>query len=1794
MEKLKITRSSSDHDELVELYKKEKYFKLKERYHAFFLMHEFMNCTITSAGEIGFHTTLVKFESTNVDTQKRGDLRQTELYQTNTQTEDTGEDIFVRRILLTQTTTTTHTTKTTVVVQKDLDLDGYIDIDVTYETTKRMSISTTYTTETNEFYEGKTKYLGTIKEYRNSTIFNSDKSNQFIFRDYEGDEITSVRIYEDVFPNELSEKYNMDNYEKTVINDNNDADPSNDLVLQAPALENLLSFTHTTDNVPAIFDRRTTINSPAVIDNILEIEAYISIPDSKTNLPRSTATLNVIEVIPDDGKVIIDSNPRKGPYDVELNGGKYLHYSSGQDGNYDQVFVVNEAGEVLAINIDYDYNFFVEPNKKILTEKHILSTDIVDGNVKYLIRDSRVYMRDSKKHDGIFLELTFTDSLFDIWKTAYTSSTSQLMKEIKSITSKQFIQSVKGRIVGDIAFQIAAQLTAFIASVVIAAALQSIPVLGQILGAVGYALVYGLISAWKASEEARKNARDMASFTLNHEDYDGPVTISERDTYSALWGETLPNIVGYSTGGVYIDTLLETDEHLFKGKLVLAPKGVRKTSNLGMVNIPIAMDYGMQKGGYTMYSDFDDPRLSPYFEVPSIKEIMASTYAMTLEDAVKEYNKEADNLDPEMQYLPNSIMFLEKSISKLTEGEYDTLYPYITYGQGTFVPSFQFGGSSSRFPIPEYYRDYPIYVDDSYYPEVSGELSNIYKVFDASSSQIIELLPEDAIHVIRGNIPLIEATLIDKDDNEIQVITFKALDENSVDERFTFDSDLATITIGYKMYNTLQEKLARHKNSHFILKVGVARYRSISDVGDMTQEEVSHIATMQAIDQTLLEYGYQFTHAQKTQQGLSEMFYTVMVTVISTIFTTAITLGVGFLASKTSSMTSATNKLVGEGGQQLSKAAYKEALKGLKFMEGIMHKLSGTLSSAGLISVMLSPVTESLQEIFVDPYLETIVTDIAAKWGWDTFGQVLASSLASASRETSMGSMSQFIFQSSQQTDTSGIIDTRHKQSFITSEQLAIQGAIDSKISLEYRPEVSTFIRGGLSLLIGAALVGMGGPLFLGASVGMGLSSMVSITEDLKVVKTITRNIVGHDTQTNEEIAYEEAIDIGIDQGIDLIVEQAQVSSTRSRPNIPKNIIQKTSIWRKIGRKISHGIPYILGGIASFITGAPISFNMVKTGDGETKIWLEDHKLIRTHREGKKRILKMASDLIFNLNILVKGELTKYAGKGGNSYTNIATSLGLKALWNAELRILRGDQRAMTPETIKNLRDSILQFLDKKLRDGIEKNLVLRSKTRIIKDFNNYGRFSVWMNDRKLGKAMRYKKGDPSTNKLEARSSLIENIREIFPKYKKIRISNSHLSKILFGDLGKDSLKHGEFYLTKFFLRDNGAGFVSSRPDLSKLMSMDFRINNPRMIKTMKDLGLNFKDSDFKKFQTDFSKLIKEFVFKDFYDIPYFDISEFRGTKLDLKYYDIKYNFMRNFYFLAAESMQLFDEPPVFATIARDFIPATGKTHLTNYWTQGTDFSVEKVNSFSSAIEGAPRNIFWKQAKESFTEYITSIRTKRNSVIGGIAHHRLEFLILEFLESLGFVATSELQIRLIDKFVKGNTRPDTLVLNERELFAKLLMKNKDLLNKLGIKIPKNVKHFVFDFTLSKAPKVINDKRQKFYQHDPDRFLFIVVYGMKGMNKVAMNYFNEDVRNLDNQFKESHVRIITIDNLLEMLGITGELKQSFDDFNKDVSSALRTDPGYDTLLDEKEILWRKQIESKKKTQSNYLNYLNQMP
>jgi len=48
MESLQIVRSSPNHDELIELYQKEKHSRLKERYQSIFLMIEFKDCKMVA------------------------------------------------------------------------------------------------------------------------------------------------------------------------------------------------------------------------------------------------------------------------------------------------------------------------------------------------------------------------------------------------------------------------------------------------------------------------------------------------------------------------------------------------------------------------------------------------------------------------------------------------------------------------------------------------------------------------------------------------------------------------------------------------------------------------------------------------------------------------------------------------------------------------------------------------------------------------------------------------------------------------------------------------------------------------------------------------------------------------------------------------------------------------------------------------------------------------------------------------------------------------------------------------------------------------------------------------------------------------------------------------------------------------------------------------------------------------------------------------------------------------------------------------------------------------------------------------------------------------------------------------------------------------------------------------------------------------------------------------------------------------------------------------------------------
>ena len=126
---------------------------------------------------------------------------------------------------------------------------------------------------------GATEHDAYLTEYRNSTTYYFDTIISYTFRDFENDEVISTRYYDDTFPNEITEMYNLDNYLVPVYNDQNDEAPSNNIVVQAPALENLLTLSHERDGIPAIYDRKIIIeDGTLLVENILATEKVLSIP----------------------------------------------------------------------------------------------------------------------------------------------------------------------------------------------------------------------------------------------------------------------------------------------------------------------------------------------------------------------------------------------------------------------------------------------------------------------------------------------------------------------------------------------------------------------------------------------------------------------------------------------------------------------------------------------------------------------------------------------------------------------------------------------------------------------------------------------------------------------------------------------------------------------------------------------------------------------------------------------------------------------------------------------------------------------------------------------------------------------------------------------------------------------------------------------------------------------------------------------------------------------------------------------------------------------------------------------------------------------------------------------------------------------------------------------------------------------------------------------------------------------------------------------------------------------------
>ncbi len=448
---------------------------------------------VNPAGEITFHTLLQQATSTQIYTDKNKETKIGEGYQLDWKDITRKYYIYVRREITTETLITNRIDTYGILIQKDLDGDGNADKEVMFDTIYTTTTVDTLTKEVTHFRWKPTvnnptgrSHRGQLTEWRNSTTVYYDGVFSFTFKDFDGLEASSIRYYEDLYPNELSQVYNLDNYLVTITNDNNDDDPSNDVVIEAPNLEALLSISDSYDGVPAMFDHRTTVEDGEVThENLLATTKTITIPDGYKavsgvvdDISTEAITVDVIEVIPEDG-VYFDSSWIYS-YGSGRTEGYYYYFDENGDGVFSTIFILDSTDTLIGIGFDYDANTYFEPGKRQVVERHIIcgkpsgwkktKYNQYTGELSHYYvamsnaDDKLVHFQDTDHYDGVFFEVSFGDAMFDIWKMEYSYGTSRLIEETQYLTADRFAESLGSRKWDDVMEQVETQLMALLIS----------------------------------------------------------------------------------------------------------------------------------------------------------------------------------------------------------------------------------------------------------------------------------------------------------------------------------------------------------------------------------------------------------------------------------------------------------------------------------------------------------------------------------------------------------------------------------------------------------------------------------------------------------------------------------------------------------------------------------------------------------------------------------------------------------------------------------------------------------------------------------------------------------------------------------------------------------------------------------------------------------------------------------------------------------------------------------------------------------------------------------------------------------------------------------------------------------------------------------------------------------------------------------------------------------------------------------------------------------------------------------
>ena len=97
---------------------------------------------------------------------------------------------------------------------------------------------------------------------------------------------------------------------------------------------------------------------------------------------------------------------------------------------------------------------------------------------------------------------------------------------------------------------------------------------------IGYFIGYFARSSALQKEKQIEINYYLNAHTFHNEHYDGAQILSEKHWNDDFYGDIMPNTIQGSPRGVYAPVKIETNRHSYEGQVILAPRGIDKTSNL--------------------------------------------------------------------------------------------------------------------------------------------------------------------------------------------------------------------------------------------------------------------------------------------------------------------------------------------------------------------------------------------------------------------------------------------------------------------------------------------------------------------------------------------------------------------------------------------------------------------------------------------------------------------------------------------------------------------------------------------------------------------------------------------------------------------------------------------------------------------------------------------------------------------------------------------------------------------------------------------------------------------------------------------------------------------------------------------------------------------------------------------------------------------------------------------------------------------------------------------------------------